>query len=176
MKFLISIFTVLFCITTYANDGIFSYTLKDAKGEDYSFSKLKGKPFVLVNIATKCGFTGQLDDLEVVYNKYKDKGLIIVGIPSNDFMGQTPESNEKVAEFCRLKYGVKFPVMSKIVVKGDEMHPMIKDLLKIADVGSIKWNFEKFIFNKKGEFIDHFMSLTNPQDDKFIKAIEISLK
>ena len=174
MKYLI--LSMLLISSVFANDKIFSYTLKDAKGKDYSLSKLKGKPFVLVNIATKCGFTGQLDDLEAVYSKYKDQGLMIVGIPSNDFMGQTPESNEKVAEFCRLKYGVKFPVMSKIVVKGDEMHPMIKDLLKIADVGSIKWNFEKFIFNKKGEFVDHFMSLTNPQDEKFLKAVEKALK
>lgn len=116
------------------------------------------KAILFVNIATRCGYTPQLEGLEALYQKYKDKGLKIIGIPTNDFGSQTPESNEKVASFCRLKYGVSFPITKKAKVSD----PLIITILKEAKREKIKWNFEKFLFSKNGKFEKHFESSVEP--------------
>lgn len=150
---------------------IHDYTMKSSKGKDVNFEDFKGKPIVLVNIATKCGYTPQLKDIESFHKKYKDK-VVVLGVPSNDFGGQTPESDKGVAEFCQRNYGVTFPIMRKTVVKGSDSHPLFKKLKELNKNQDIQWNFEKFLFNKNGEFVSNFSSNVNPMDKKFISKTE----
>ena len=133
----------------------------------------KGKLLLVTNIATKCGYTPQLKGLEKLYQKYKDQGLVVIGIPSNDFGGQTPESNEKVQEFCELNYGVTFPLTKKVAISNPS--PLVKEILKRSKVEAINWNFEKFLFNKDGEFLGHYRSNTKPNSSKITKLIETNL-
>ena len=128
----------------------------------------KDKTILFVNIATRCGYTPQLEGLETLYQKYKDQGLKIIGIPTNDFGSQTPESNEKVASFCRLKYGVSFPITKKAKVSD----PLMMAILKKAKREKIQWNFEKFLFSKDGKFEKHFESNVEPQSKKLTQSIE----
>lgn len=148
--------------------------LTSEKGESFKLSSLGSGPFLVVNIATRCGFTGQLDDLEKLYQRYKDQGLIVVGVPTNDFGGQTPEDNEGVVEFCRLNYGVSFPITEIVTVKGEQASPLFKKLLEKAPDGgnSIRWNFEKFLIAPKGENVWRFNSRTKPLDRSLIGPLE----
>jgi glutathione peroxidase len=159
--------------TVNAKD-IYKYDLKNEKGEILSLSQFKGKTLLIVNIATKCGLTGQLDDLEKLYQQYKDKNFIILGIPSNDFLGQTPESNEEVVKFCRLKYGVSFPITAKEVVKGKTRHPLYTDLITASPTlgPEINWNFEKFLIDKNGKVQGRFNPKTVPLDKSLTSKIE----
>lgn len=174
MKILFSLLVLIVGFNSFSQE-IYTYSLNDENGQEVKFESFKGKTLLVVNIATKCGFTGQLDDLEKLYKKYKEKDLMIVGIPSNDFAGQTPEGNKEVVKFCRLNYGTTFPILEKIVVTGEGIHPLFKYLTKMKD-GSVKWNFEKFLFDKEGKFVDYYLSLTNPMSDKVVKKIEELLK
>jgi len=144
--------------------------LEQVNGKVLELEKLKGNPIVFVNIATRCGYTGQLDDLEKLYQKYKAKGLIVVGMPSNDFGGQTPESNKDVGKFCRLKYGVTFPLVKKSIVKGPKKSLLAKSL--VADGEEISWNFEKFIVNKEGKVVSRYKSGVEPLSKDLTKRIE----
>jgi glutathione peroxidase len=173
-KLILTAILVILAQVSFANAADFyDFKIKDTSGELYSFSNLKGKVVILSNIATRCGFTGQLDDLEKVYLKYKDKNLVVVGIPSNDFLSQTPEANKEVANFCRLKYGVTFPILEKQVVVGDNASELVKWIhTQKGYEGKILWNFEKFIVDKNGKVMERFRSMTNPSDSDFIKSIE----
>jgi glutathione peroxidase len=144
--------------------------LKQVNGETLDLAKLKGKAVVYVNVATRCGYTGQLDDLEKLYQKYKSRGLVVVGMPSNDFGGQTPESNKEVGKFCRLKYGVTFPLLEKSSVKGPQKSKLAKVLTESGD--EISWNFEKFVVDKKGKIVTRFKSGTEPLSSELTKAVE----
>jgi glutathione peroxidase len=148
--------------------------LETTDGAKISLENYKEKTILVVNIATRCGYTGQLDDLEKIYKKYKTKGFIVLGLPSNDFGGQTPEENKDVAKFCRLKYGTSFPILKKTSVTGATKHPIIKDLLEKTDKKEISWNFEKFLIKKDGS-VQRFPSSTNPSSQTFTKAIESAL-
>lgn len=170
---LLLIFTLTLSFAFAGTDTVHNLVLNAAEGKkNIDFSDYKGSALLVVNIATKCGYTGQLDGLESLYKKYKDKGFMIVGIPSNSFGGQTPEKNEEVANFCRLKYGVSFPVTEKKSFKGEDQSLEAKRLLKLADRESVAWNFEKFLFNKKGEFVKWFPSKTEPES----KELESEIK
>lgn len=158
---------VLFSFSAFGAD-IYDFKLKGAKGKDFAFENYKDKPILVVNIATKCGYTPQLDDLEKLAKKYQGK-LTVVGVPSNDFGGQTPEGNKEVAEFCRLNYGVTFPLTEKLVVKGDKKHPLYKFLTQKKEVG---WNFEKFLVGKDGKVVKRFNSGVAPMGEEMIQAIE----
>lgn len=155
---------------------IYDYTVEDINGDEFSFADLKGKKILIVNTASKCGFTPQFDGLEKLYQKYKDDNFVIVGFPSNDFGEQDPGSNEEIAEFCRLNYGVTFPMMSKISVKGDSIAPIYKFLTQKELNGkknsSVKWNFQKYLINEDGTLHDYFYSLTEPESKKITKWIE----
>lgn len=153
--------------------SLYELEIKAAKGEKMSLDQLKGKPALLVNIATKCGYTPQLDDLEKLSKKYAGK-ITIVGLPSNDFGGQTPEGNEKVAEFCRLNYGVSFPLTEKIKVVGDNKHPIYKFL--VGGGKEVGWNFEKFLVDKTGNVVGRFPSSTEPLSQNLTGAIDKLLK
>ena len=123
--------------------GMYQQKINNIGGKPMNLSDYKGHPVLFVNIATKCGYTPQLDGLEALYQEYKEKGLRVVGIPSNDFGGQTPEDNEGVQKFCKLNYGVTFPLTEKAVVKGEKKHPLIAHLLEqSADKKEIKWKLK----------------------------------
>lgn len=172
MKSLYLFLALIFSTTIFAN-SFYDFSVKTTNGEEMAFSKLKGKTVLFVNVATRCGYTGQLDDLEKLYQKYKEKDFLIVGIPSNDFGGQTPEGDKEVAKFCRLKYGVSFPLTQKTSVKGSEKPELVKYLLNEGP--EIAWNFEKFLVSKEGKVIQRFESGTVPLSKELTSVIESSL-
>lgn len=153
--------------------GLHDFKVKGAKGEEIDFSKYKGKPVLLVNIATKCGYTPQLEGLEKLSEKYAGK-LTLVGVPSNDFGGQTPETNEKVAEFCKLNYGVSFPLTAKSKVKGEDKSSLYKFL--VSDGSEVEWNFEKFLVGEDGKVLKRFKSNVKPMSDELTAEIEKAIK
>ena len=171
MRFLMS-FLLAFSFNAFGS-SFYDLEIKSAKGEKLPLSQMQGKPALLVNIATKCGYTPQLDDLEKLSKKYAGK-ITIIGLPSNDFGGQTPEGNEKVAEFCRLNYGVSFPLTEKIKVVGDNKHPIYKFL--IGEGKEVGWNFEKFLVDKTGRVVNRFPSSTEPLSQNLTGAIDKLLK
>ncbi|MDP2192971.1 MAG: glutathione peroxidase [Alphaproteobacteria bacterium] len=141
-----------------------------------NLSDFEGKVILIVNTASKCGFTSQYADLEKLHQAYKHKGLVIIGVPSNDFGGQEPGSNEEITTFCQLNYGVTFPMTQKEKVSGDDAHPFYKWSKETLGFGTApKWNFHKYLINRQGQLIDYFHSTTSPQSDRFKKAIETAL-
>jgi glutathione peroxidase len=140
----------------------------------------KGKVVLLVNVASKCGFTPQYEGLQAVYTKYKDRGFVILGFPANNFMGQEPGTNEEIKQFCSLKYNVTFPLFAKISVKGEDKHPLYKFLTdKTTNPefgGEISWNFNKFLVDKSGKIVARFSSGDKPESEKVTQAIEQALK
>ena len=150
---------------------IYDFKALNNKGVEVDFSQYEGKVLLIVNTASKCGFTPQYDGLEALYQKYKDKGLVVIGFPCDQFAHQEPGSNEEIAEFCRLNHGVTFPLMAKIEVNGDNAHPIYK-YLKNAAKGTfgnaIKWNFTEFLISRDGEQVTRFAPTTKPEaiDDK----------
>jgi len=139
-----------------------------------SLAEHEGKVLLIVNVASKCGFTGQYKDLEDLYQKYRDQGLVILGFPCNQFGGQEPGTNEDIKAFCSLTYGVSFPMFSKIDVNGPNQHPLFASLTGDGSPfpGKIKWNFSKFLISRDGKILGRFGSMTNPQSSKIITAIE----
>ncbi|EPY51134.1 glutathione peroxidase Gpx1 [Schizosaccharomyces cryophilus OY26] len=138
----------------------------DRTGKPFPFSELKGKVVLVVNTASKCGFTPQFKGLENLYQKFKDRGFIVIGFPCNQFGGQEPGSNEEVGEFCQKNYGVTFPVLSKINVNGDDVDPVfqyLKSAKKQLGLERIKWNFEKFLVNRQGQVIERYSSISKPE-------------
>ncbi|CUM66822.1 uncharacterized protein PRCAT00004506001 [Priceomyces carsonii] len=139
----------------------------DKTNQPFPFSELKGKVVLIVNVASKCGFTPQYKELEEVYKKYEDKGFTIIGFPCNQFGGQEPGSAEEIESFCKLNYGVTFPILKKIDVNGSKADP-VYEFLKgkksgLLGLNRIKWNFEKFLIDKEGNVIERYSSLTKPK-------------
>lgn len=132
------------------------------------------KVVLIVNTASKCGLTRQYEGLERLYQEYADAGLVVLGFPSNDFFGQEPGNEQEIQDFCRLTYGVKFPMLAKTVVKGDQAHAFFKDLKKKSGTYP-KWNFHKYLISRDGQYIDTFGPRTRPYDDELISAIETAL-
>ena len=141
-------------------------------GSQASLGDYAGRVLLVVNVASKCGLTPQYDGLEALYRTYKDKGLTVVGFPANNFMGQEPGTNEEIQDFCRLTYGVDFPMFAKISVKGDDRHPLYDALAGDED---ISWNFEKFLIGRDGKVAARFAPKTEPQDPAVVEAIETEL-
>lgn len=154
----------------------YNLSAKDIKGNLVQFNQLKGKTVLIVNVASQCGFTKQYEGLQALYEKYKDKGFTILGFPCNQFRKQEPGSHEQIMEFVSNKYGVTFPMMSKVNVNGNQTDPVF-DYLKSMKSGplgikSIKWNFEKFLVDKDGNIVKRYSSLTEPKDiEPDIKSI-----
>jgi glutathione peroxidase len=143
-----------------------------AKDIKLKLSKYKGQSILLVNIATRCGYTSQLNDLESLYKKYRAKGFIVLGIPSNDFAGQTPEENSEVVKFCKRRYGVTFPISKKEIVKGIQKIDLFKYATSMSNGGEISWNFEKFLFDKHGKLIERFNSKDVPLGGALEKKLQ----
>ncbi len=154
------------------------FKVKDIDGKEVDLSIYEGKVVLIVNVASKCGYTKQYNGLEAIYNKYKDQGLVILGFPCNDFGGQEPGTNDEIKEFCSTKFSVTFPMMDKVSVLGDNKTPLFAYLTDNSVTGTkdIKWNFEKFLINKKGEIVERFVSKDEPESEKVTKAIEAQLK
>jgi glutathione peroxidase len=145
---------------------IYDFKAQNNKGAEVDFAQYEGKVLMIVNTASKCGFTPQYDGLEALYQKYKDQGLVIVGFPCDQFAHQEPGSNEEIAEFCRLNHGVTFPLMAKIDVNGENAHPIYKYLKSVAKGifgNAIKWNFTKFLINRDGTVIKRFAPTVTPE-------------
>lgn len=145
-----------------------------AKGKTINLADYKGKKLLIVNTASKCGFTPQYEDLEKLYETYKNQ-LVIIGFPANNFGGQEPGTNAEISEFCKKNYGVTFPMAAKISVKGDDIHPLFQYLLaeakKIGKEDPIKWNFTKFLLDENGKLIDVFPSKIKPMDEAITKYL-----
>lgn len=163
-------------IPTEEKGTIYDFTVETIDGEQLSLADLKGKKVMIVNTASKCGFTPQYAQLEEIYNKYKDQNFTIIGFPANDFMSQEPGSDAEIKEFCELNYGVTFPMMSKISVKGNEMHPLYKFLtsksLNGVSDNEVKWNFQKYLIGEEGTLEEVYFSKTTPDDPEIIAWIE----
>lgn len=151
-------------------------TMTSADGKPYPLSQHAGQVVLLVNVASKCGLTPQYSALQAVYEKYKDKGFVVIGVPANNFKGQEPGTNAEIQEFCKSKYDVKFPVLGKVSVKGDDIDPLYKYLTTASPKpGEIGWNFAKFLINRKGEVVDRFEPKSKPDEAGVIAAIEKAL-
>lgn len=157
-----------------------SFTMKDIDGKDLDLASLKGKVVLFVNVASRCGYTKQYAGLEELYNKYKDDGLVIVGVPANNFGGQEPGSDEEIKAFCSTTYNVTFPILSKVSVKGDDICPLYKFLTEEATAGEfageIGWNFTKFLIDRNGQIMARYASGTTPLDASVTDAVEKALQ
>jgi len=158
---------------------IYDYTAKDLAGKDVKLSDYKGKVLLIVNTASKCGFTPQLGGLEQIYEKYKDRGFEVIGFPSNQFGGQEPLEKDQISEFCQVNYGVSFKIMGKSNVRGPEKNDVFKFLTTKSLNGKVGraplWNFFKYLVDRNGKVVDYYSSITSPTDDKLIKQIEAAL-
>ncbi len=155
------------------NANVHSFIVKNIDGEDQALSDYKGRLLLIVNVASKCGFTKQYDGLQKLYDKYKDKGLVVLGFPANNFMGQEPGTNSEIKSFCSLKFNVSFPMFSKISVKGKDIDPLYQYLTKDSGFGGdITWNFNKFLVNGEGRVIARFGSNAEPLSREVLEKIE----
>lgn len=156
--------------------SIYNYKVETIAGETFDLSSLKGKKVMIVNTASKCGLTPQFEGLEKLYQAYKDQNFVIIGFPSNDFMSQDPGSNEEIAEFCQINYGVSFPMMSKIVVKGDGQDPLYQYLTQKSQNGlddyEVQWNFQKFLINENGTIDKVIGPRVDPNDAEIVSWIK----
>ena len=179
MRFL---FCMLFCAATLmaADKTVYDFTLNTIDGQSASLGNYKGKVVLLVNVASRCGYTPQYTALESVYEKYKDRGFVIIGIPANNFGSQEPGTNEEIKTFCKSKYSVTFPMMSKVSVKGDDKTPLYQFLTdKGANPqtgGEIQWNFTKFLVDQNGRVVARFEPAVEPNSKEVVSAIETALK
>jgi len=159
--------------------GFYGFTVKDIDGNEITLEKFKGKLLLVVNVASKCGYTPQYEGLQKVYEKYKDKGFLVLGFPANNFAWQEPGSDSEIKQFCKLNFGVTFPMFSKISVKGSGIDPLYEYLTSgeaNTDVsGKIKWNFTKFLVDKNGNVIARFGSGVKPESKEVMAAIEGAL-
>ena len=151
----------------------YDFKFKDLDGSNLNLSEYKNKVIIVVNVASQCGFTSQYEDMQKVWEKYEDKGIVIIGVPSNDFGNQEPGVNKEIKNFCEAKFGITFPMTEKVSVKGDDAHPFFIWAKNNYGKSAIpKWNFHKIIINKEGKVADTFASITKPSSRKFIKTIE----
>ncbi len=177
MKKIILIASIL--LSAYIADSqnsIYDFAVKDIDGNEYALKQLKGKKVMIVNVASKCGFTPQYEALEKLYETYKDDNFIIIAFPANNFKEQEPGTDEEIKQFCTLNYGVSFPVMSKISVKGDDIHPLYKWLtdkdLNGTSNSRVKWNFQKYLIGTNGKIEYVINPWVEPDNNKIIKWIE----
>jgi glutathione peroxidase len=167
-------FALLFCVCLLGAASVYDFSLDSIDGKPAPLADYKGKVLLLVNVASKCGFTPQYTQLEAVYEKYKGQGLVVIGFPANNFMAQEPGTNEEIKEFCSRKYNVSFPMYSKISVKGDDKAPLYQYLTSTGG-GEIKWNFTKFLVGRDGNVIARYESKVKPDEPEVVAAIEKAL-
>lgn len=156
--------------------SVYDFTMKDIDGNEVKLDAYKGKVLMIVNTASRCGYTPQYEGLQKIYEQYKDRGFVVLGFPANNFMGQEPGTEKEIKEFCTLKYNVTFPMFSKISVTGTDQHPLYGYLTNKATnpdfPGDISWNFNKFLIDKNGKVVGRWGSKDKPEDEALTKAIE----
>lgn len=162
--------------SSMAPKTLYDFTALDIDGKEYSLSQLKGKKVMIVNVASKCGYTSQYADLQMLYEKYKDQNFVILGFPCNQFAGQEPGNEATIQEFCQKNFGVTFPLFSKIDVKGKQQHPVYawlthKDQNGVED-SDVSWNFNKYLIDENGNYVKHLKSGVNPMDKQVTDWIE----
>ncbi len=165
--------------SSFAASNIYDFTLPSIDGKPTPLAEFKGKVVMMVNVASQCGYTPQYSALEAIYEKYKDKGFVIVGFPANNFGAQEPGTNAEIKTFCTRKYSVTFPMFAKVSVKGDDQTPLYQYLTKDAGQavsGDIKWNFTKFLVDRNGHVVRRFESAVTPDSPEVTAAIEKWLK
>ncbi|MBZ5611350.1 MAG: glutathione peroxidase [Acidobacteriia bacterium] len=174
------LFAAIFCMCAFGASSVYEFTLNSIDGHAAPLAAYKGKVLLLVNVASKCGFTPQYTALEALHEKYKDQGLVVMGFPANNFMGQEPGSNEEIKDFCSRTYSVKFPMYAKISVKGDDKaalyHYLTDPATNPSFGGEIKWNFTKFLVSRDGKILARFEPAVKPDSPEVIGAIEKALK
>jgi glutathione peroxidase len=170
------LFLLLFLTFSISGSEFYKFKAKDIKGKEIDFSKYKGSPVLIVNVASQCGYTGQYKNIENLNKEFGAKGLKIIGFPSNDFGGQEPGTDSEIADFCKTNYGVSFDMMSKISVKGKSKHPIYQYLLNNApSKDEIGWNFEKFLLDKKGKIVARYTSGVVPDSSEVKSKISTLL-
>jgi glutathione peroxidase len=171
---------VIFCVCAFGAPSLYEFTLNSIDGQPAPLAAYKGKVLLLVNVASKCGFTPQYTALESLYEKYKNDGLVVIGFPANNFMSQEPGTDAEIKDFCSRTYSVKFPMYSKISVKGDDKAPLYHYLTEKATNpatgGEIKWNFTKFLVARDGTILARFEPAVKPDSPEVTAAIEKALK
>jgi glutathione peroxidase len=158
---------------------VYDFTLPSIDGEPTALSTYKGKVILMVNVASRCGYTPQYAGLQALYEKYKDRGLVILGFPANNFGAQEPGTNAEIKKFCSLKYNVTFPMFAKVSVKGDDTTPLYRFLTERANpavAGEVKWNFTKFLVDRTGKVVQRFEPAITPESAEMTSAIEKLLK
>ena len=178
-RLLVVIFILFFTVSAMGDSNIYNFSFKDLDDQPVSLNTFKGKVLLIVNTASRCGFTPQYKDLEELYTKYESQGLKVLGFPSNDFGTQEPGNNSEIKKFCTLKYNVTFPMFAKGSVSGDSIQPLFKYLTSESSkdfTGEIKWNFEKFLIDKKGNLRSRFSSAVTPLNSKITEQVESLLK
>ena len=176
----IKIFLILLIMILFGNKSFgkyeklaYDFNFNDLDGSIIKLSEFKDKVIVIVNVASQCGFTNQYEDMQQIWDKYQNSGLVIIGVPSNDFGNQEPGSSTDIKNFCEAKFGITFPMTEKVLVKGENAHPFYLWARKNYGKSAVpKWNFHKIIINKKGKVAETFSSITSPTSKKFIKTIE----
>lgn len=162
--------------TPVSEKSMYEFTMRDIDGQDVKLDAYKGKVLMIVNVASKCGYTPQYEGLQALYQKYNEKGFVILGFPANNFMGQEPGSEKEIKEFCSTKYNVTFPMFAKLSVKGPDQHPLYNFLTNKATdsqfAGDISWNFNKFIIDRDGKIVARFGSDDTPESAKIAETIE----
>ena len=174
------IFLMIAIFGSYNNDrsSIYEFEVENIDGKVVSLEAYKGKAVLIVNVASKCGYTPQYEGLQALYEQFKDDGLVILGFPANNFKGQEPGSNEEIKQFCTLEYGVEFPMFSKVSVVGDDQSELFRYLTSLDNQdfsGDIQWNFEKFLISKDGELTRRFRSKVKPQSEELVTAVKKEL-
>jgi glutathione peroxidase len=158
--------------------SLYDFKVKTLEGKEFDFSTLKGKKVMIVNVASKCGYTPQYKDLEALYREYGGDDFVIIGFPANNFMNQEPGSAEEIREFCTANYGVTFPLMEKISVKGKDIHPLYQWLTEKSKNGvmdsEVKWNFQKYLIDENGKLAEVLMPKDKPMDDKVILWLSVN--
>jgi len=179
IKYLLLIMIMSFfstSVTANYDKLAYDFNFYDLDGSPLNLTEYKDKVIVVVNVASQCGFTNQYEDMQKVWEKYQVKGVIMLGVPSNDFGNQEPGSNKEIKNFCEAKFGITFPMTEKVSVKGENAHPFYLWAKKNHGKSAIpKWNFHKIIIGKNGKVVDTFTSITNPSSKKFITALEEAL-
>jgi glutathione peroxidase len=160
-------------LSAFGASSVHEFTMKSIDGKPVALSSYKGKVLLLVNVASQCGYTPQYAGLQALHDKYKDRGLVVVGIPANNFGGQEPATDEEIKTFCTRNYNVSFPMMSKVSVKGSDMTPLYGYLTQ--DSGDVKWNFTKFLVGKDGKVISRYESKVKPDAAELTSALEAAL-
>lgn len=175
MKKILAISIIIFAITIMNAQSFYDFKVKTIEGNEFDFATLKGKKVMIVNTASKCGYTPQYAKLQKLYEEYGGEKFIIIGFPANDFLSQEPGTNEEIEEFCKKNYGVTFPIMEKISVNGKDIHPLYQWLTQKALNGitdsKVEWNFQKYIIDENGKIIGVFKPSTNPLSQEIIDLI-----